>query len=508
MSRAQFQIPKPPQLPTIRRYATAPLITALMVVLQYLVLPDPHLAPFMFSFLGVTICAWLAGRWPGVLTATLSAVTSNYLFVAPHRGWALSHSALTVTSVFLLAASATALLCGSLRDAMLIAEEAATELLEGQRLLREADEHKDHFISVLSHELRNPLSPIVNALFILDEAPPGGELAARARAIIARQVQHLTRIVDDLLDVTRISRGKVEIRRICVNLVEIVERTLQDYGALFTDRKCRLERSLPSQAIWVMGDPTRLAQILSNLLTNSAKFASGACIWVTVEQRGGEAIIRVRDNGAGMPAELLAHVFEPFVQADHTLARTAGGLGLGLALVKGLVELHGGRVSAFSDGEGTGSEFTVVLPVVQAPSSTADGQSVPRATTTRRILVIEDNVDAAVSLKSALELAGHEVALEYDGPAGLAKARAWRPEIVLCDIGLPSMSGYEVAQQLRADRERPFLLALTGYALPEDQEKARQAGFDSHLAKPPSLAELVQLIAEAKQPSPGAQTRP
>jgi signal transduction histidine kinase/ActR/RegA family two-component response regulator len=504
MSRVQFQIPKPPQLSTVQRYASVPTLTALMVVLQYVVLPDPHISPFMFFFLGVSICAWLAGRWPGVLMATLSAVTSNYLFVAPHPGWALSNSALMVTIVFLLAASATAMLCGSLRDAMLIAEEAAIELRAGQKLLREADEHKTHFMSVLSHELRNPLSPIVNALFILDQAPPGGERAAQARAIIARQVQHLTRIIDDLLDVTRISRGKVDIRRMCVNLVEIVTRALQDYGALFTDRKCRLERSLPSQPIWVEGDPTRLAQVFSNLLTNSAKFARGACTWITVEQRGDEAIIRVRDSGVGMHAELLAHVFEPFVQADRTLAHSAGGLGLGLALVKGLVELHGGRVSAFSGGEGKGSEFTVVLPVVPAPPSIADVQSMPRGTTSpRRILVIEDNVDVAVSLQAALELAGHQVALEYDGPAGLATARGWRPEIVFCDIGLPSMDGYQVAQQLRAEGERPFLVALTGYALPEDQEQARQAGFDAHLAKPPSPDELARLIAEAK-PSSGS----
>jgi signal transduction histidine kinase/ActR/RegA family two-component response regulator len=498
--RPQFQLPKPPQLGPLARYSSVPLITGLMAIIQHYVLPVPHVAPFLFFFGGVVMCAWLAGRWPGLLAALLSGATANYFFVSPYEGWALSAPALTMTGLFLLVASTIALMCGSLRDAMIAAEQAAEQLREGQRLLREADEHKTHFMSVLSHELRNPLAPISSALFILDHTSPSAEQAARARAVIERQLRHLTRIVDDLLDVTRISRGKIELQRARVDLVEVVARTLADYRSLFRAHGIALELTLPQHPIWVDGDPTRLAQILSNLLANSAKFARGGTTWVTVEQHGDAAILRVRDDGAGMDPELLEHLFEPFVQADRTLARTSGGLGLGLALVKGLAELHGGGVTAFSAGEGTGSELTVVLPTVSAPSEATMTQPARESVTqSRRILVIEDNIDAALSLKEALEVSGHQVAVEHDGVAGIAKARAWRPEVVLCDIGLPSMSGYEVAKVLRSDREleHTFLIALTGYALPEDREKAGQAGFDRHLAKPPLLAELERLIAQA-----------
>jgi signal transduction histidine kinase/CheY-like chemotaxis protein len=421
----------------------------------------------------------------------------------PFHAWSLLGTALTATGLFLFSALTTAILCGSLRDAMVAAEQAAAGLRERERQLQEANEHKTRFMSVLSHELRNPLTPICNGLYILDHAAPDSDQAARARAVIERQVRHLVRIVDDLLDVTRISRGKFEIQRARVDLVEIVARTLTDYASLFTGANITLESELPSQPIWIDGDPTRIAQIVSNLLTNSAKFARGGATWVTVERRGEQAIVRVRDNGTGFEEQLCEQLFEPFVQADRSLARTAGGLGLGLALVKGLTELHGGRVTATSGGEGKGAEFTVVLPVLSAPALVSSEE--PRRATPprpRKILVIEDNVDAAVSLKEALDMQGHDVQLAFDGRAGIATAKTWRPEIVLCDIGLPSMSGYEVAESLRSidGLGRSILIALTGYALPEDQEKAKRAGFDGHLAKPPSLAEIEAVLATAERP--------
>ncbi|MFO7567902.1 MAG: ATP-binding protein [Enhygromyxa sp.] len=499
---AALRIPSPPQLRRSARYASAPILTLAMALTQYLLLPEPQIAPFVFFFFGVAACAWLAGRWPGVLAALLSGLVANYFFIAPFWAWSVSGPALTASGLFLLSAAITALLCGSLRDAMVAAEQSAAELGERERQLREADEHKTRFMSVLSHELRNPLTPICNALFILDHAKPASEQADRARAVIGRQVRHLTRMVDDLLDVTRISRGRIEIQRARVDLVEIVARALTDYRSLFTAAEITLESRLPSQPIWIEGDPTRLAQIVSNLLANSAKFARGGTTWVVVEQRDEQAIIGVRDDGAGIDAELLDDLFEPFVQADRTLARTAGGLGLGLALVKGLTELHGGRVEVSSEGQGKGAEFTVVLPVAPAPVAVADTPPAHAPEARRRkILIIEDNVDAALSLNEALEVSGHEVQIEHDGLAGIMRARAWQPEIVLCDIGLPSMSGYEVARALRSTPElaQTSLIALTGYALPEDQEKARQAGFDGHLAKPPSMLELQRLIAGTTQ---------
>ncbi len=365
-----------------------------------------------------------------------------------------------------------------------------------EEALREADERKSEFLAVLSHELRNPLAPIKNSLALLSRLPAGASAAERALEVVGRQVEHLSRLVDDLLDLTRISRNRIELKPERLDLGEAVRTTLEDHRSLFEAKRIRLEMAPPEHRVFVRADPTRVAQIVGNLLQNSAKFtpAEGE-VRVTVAEEGGQAVLRVADSGIGMPAPVLARLFQPFAQPNMSLDRAKGGLGLGLALVKGLAELQGGDVSAFSEGLGKGSELVVRLPL-DAPEPLSEPPEPPAEHGRRRVLLIEDNVDAADSLRDLLAMEGHEVEVAYDGPSGIARARALKPQIVFCDIGLPGMDGYEVAHVLRADQglKGSYLVALSGYALPEDVESAKSAGFDQHMAKPPRLEQIEALL--------------
>jgi two-component system CheB/CheR fusion protein len=380
-----------------------------------------------------------------------------------------------------------------------------TDLIRTQQALRDADRRKDEFLAVLSHELRNPLAPIRNSLFILDRAVPGSEQARRAQAIIDRQVGHLTHLIDDLLDVTRIARNKIRLQCESLDLTDLVRRTIEDHRSLFEKNEVHLDVTLPAERIAVNADRTRLAQVVGNLLQNAAKFTGKggrAQVSLAVDETAGRAVIRVADTGVGISPELLARLFQPFAQADESMDRSKGGLGLGLALVKGLVELHGGEISVHSQGLGKGAEFVVRLPLdgvldVKTPTPVDSSRRI------RRVLIIEDQADAAQSLREALELCGHEVQVTDNGPAGLSRAREFRPEVVLCDIGLPGMDGYQVARVFRADESLKdiFLVALSGYALPEDLQRAAEAGFDRHLAKPPRLDQLEELLSSLRRRS-------
>ncbi len=388
----------------------------------------------------------------------------------------------------------------------------ALQHVEARITLEESDRSKNQFLAMLSHELRNPIAPIRNSLYILDRAAPGGEQARRAHAVIDRQVGQLTRLVDDLLDVTRISRGKIQLRRERLDLCDVVRRTVDDHRWSFSENGLGLSTAVPDVPLWIDGDRTRIAQVFGNLLHNAAKFTQpGGKATLSVEGNVAlrQAVVHVRDTGVGIAPEMLPRVFEPFTQADATLDRREGGLGLGLALVKGLVEMHGGTVSVASEGLGKGAEFTVRLPLeaaelpaaAQAPSALDRGP--------RRVLVIEDNVDAAESLREVLELRAHAVEVAFSGTEGIEKARTFRPDVVLCDIGLPGMDGYEVARTMRRDpalRETK-LVALTGYAAPEDVARSREAGFDAHLAKPPTVEKIEEALAtrpDDAQPARGS----
>ena len=372
--------------------------------------------------------------------------------------------------------------------------------------LIEADQRKNEFLAVLSHELRNPLTPVRNSLYIL-QREPGGDQGKHALDVLDRQIGQLVRLVDDLLDITRISRNKIQLRRTPLDFHDLVRRTLDDYRFLFAERSIAVETVFATEPLPIHGDHERLAQVIGNLLQNAAKFTPvGGRVRIdtaAVPARG-RAVLRVLDNGAGIEPALLRRLFQPFMQAEATLDRSKGGLGLGLALVKGLVEMHGGEVCAHSDGPGKGTELIVELPLDATSALTAHPNTTGQETRSRRVLIIEDNIDAADSLRAVLEISAHEVEVAHRGPEGLAKARHFQPEIVLCDIGLPGMDGYEVARAFRADETLKdiFLVALSGYALPEDLQRAREAGFARHLAKPPSIEKIQALLNSApRRPS-------
>jgi len=374
--------------------------------------------------------------------------------------------------------------------------------------LEEADRRKNEFLTVLSHELRNPLAPIRNSISILDRAAPGGEQALRAQAVMDRQVGYMTRLIDDLLDVTRISSGKIQLQPELLDLNEVAQRTVEDHRGGFDESGVGLDILAAPEQVWVDGDRTRLSQVIGNLLQNAVKYTprdGKTVVSVEADSARGRAFVRVEDSGKGIAPKMLPHLFEPFTQADTSLDRGKGGLGLGLSLVKGLVEMHGGSVRAESSGPNKGATFTVALPLkatgrieTHRPRTVTEG-------TGRRVLIIEDNIDAANSLREVLELGGHRVEIAFSGREGLEKARASRPEVVICDIGLPEMDGYAVARAIRADPDlnRLALVALTGYAGPAAVTGAKEAGFDAHLAKPPSMEAIARVLDEVKSTSAG-----
>jgi two-component system CheB/CheR fusion protein len=381
----------------------------------------------------------------------------------------------------------------------------AEEALRAANLrLAEEDRRKNEFLAMLSHELRNPLMPIRNGLYVLERSAAGSEQAGRAMVVIRRQTAQLARLVDDLLDLTRISRNKIQLQHRRLDLNELVRRTVDDHRSLFEEKGIRLETTFGAERLPVNGDEARLTQVIGNLMHNAAKFTQPRGeVQVAIEASGTRARLRVADNGAGIEPAILRRLFQPFMQAETTLDRTRGGLGLGLALVKGLVEMHGGEVSASSEGPGTGAAFVVELPLDTRPETRSEAPTLPSVPRKRKVLVIEDNTDAAESLRAVLELQGHDVEVAGDGPSGLALARAGRPEVVLCDIGLPGMDGFEVARALRAEPSATsaYLVALTGYALPEDLQRAASAGFDRHLAKPASPEAIERVLADLRDES-------
>ncbi len=364
-------------------------------------------------------------------------------------------------------------------------------------LLKEADKRKDEFLAVLSHELRNPLAPIRLSLDILEQVPAESPPWKRAFTILHRQTDQLSRLVDDLLDLTRMTRGKIRLQLKPLDLVSLVNGCVEDHREEFDKQGVSLEVALPPSPGWVQADGSRISQAVGNLLQNAAKFTPrGGAARVSVQLSGENIEVAVQDTGQGISPELMPRLFEPFVQEEAGIERSKGGLGLGLALVRTLVQMHGGSVTASSQGVGRGTRLAITLPRIDVPQPLAEEATHTRGSQKRHVLVIEDNADAAESLRAFLELDGHLVEVEADGMAGLANARTNRPDVVFCDIGLPGMDGYAVARALRAAPEfaQVRLYALTGYASVEDVRRAKEAGFSALLAKPASPDQLYEAV--------------
>jgi signal transduction histidine kinase/DNA-binding response OmpR family regulator len=391
---------------------------------------------------------------------------------------------------------------------MALAEELAGRAavaVDNARLYREiqeGDRRKDEFLAMLGHELRNPLAAIANALEYAQIAGDDPTSAARARDILARQVQMMARLVDDLLDVSRITRGKIELRKEAIELQSAVRRAVATVEPLISARQHELTVATPDRSVQLLADPARLEQILANLLNNAAKYTDpGGQIRLEVDCNGHEVAIHIRDSGVGIPEHLLPHVFEMFMQGDRSLDRAQGGLGIGLTLVRSLVELHGGRVDVLSEGLGHGSDFVVRLPVLAPEAAPIAVETPPQACApkgdSRRILLIDDNVDLTSTMSALLRMGGHEVTVCCDGPSGIEAATELQPEVILVDIGLPGMNGYEVASRLRQMSvfDRTLLVAVTGYGQADDRRRSREAGFDHHLIKPVFFEALQQLLA-------------
>jgi signal transduction histidine kinase len=489
---------------------------------------DNARTPYQVSFIGdsiTSISGYEPSRWytdnmlwmdhtcpdsNGTLFAFIDALVSGRYDVtaesvhslpAWHHQWRLRHPSkgeiwLEGCSVPEVEADGSILWYGFIHD--------VTERKRPEEALREADRRKDEFLAMLAHELRNPLAPIRNAVQLLKEQDfSANPMLEWISNVIGRQASHMARLLDDLLDVARTMQGKISLKIEPFNLAEIVENAVETCSPLIKDRQQKLEVLRPAPPLWVKGDHMRLAQVLSNLLNNAARYTDeGGLITLSVSQETSMAVIKVQDTGIGIAPEMLPHIFDLFTQADGSLSHSQGGLGIGLTLVRRLVEMHGGTVSAASAGIGQGSEFTVRLPLVSDVQykTVEPARAEPQPLCAKlRILVVDDYPDALESLSMLLQAEGHEVDTANCGVKAVERAQAFRPQVVLLDIGLPDLDGYEVAQRLRElpETQQAVLIALTGYGQPEDRARSKRAGFDHHLLKPVDPDVLADLLASA-----------
>jgi two-component system CheB/CheR fusion protein len=386
-----------------------------------------------------------------------------------------------------------------------------TDMKRAEAALREAARRKDEFLGMLAHELRNPLGAVTNALDLLRQFGPPNPNFDWARDVIDRQVTQLARMVDDLLDVSRITRGRIELKKEPISLAVPIGLALETARPAIAARRQQLAVNLPAEPLGAEVDATRLAQVVSNLLHNASKFTpEGGRIWLDLARDGAQAVVRVRDAGRGIAPELLPHIFEVFVQGEQGSNPTRGGLGLGLAIARTLVEMHGGTLHAMSAGPECGSEFVVRLPALaELVSATAAGAVLAFDSPARRILLVDDNADFVEGLERVLAAMGHDVRSALDGPGGLALAAEFRPDVVVLDIGLPGMNGYDVARRLRTSTgmENVLLVALSGYGQAEDRQRSRAAGFDHHLVKPITGAALLAVLDRARLRGAPAERR-
>ena len=379
------------------------------------------------------------------------------------------------------------------------------ERAHNEAALREADRRKDEFLAILAHELRNPLAPIRNSLHILRLTTRDNPAAEQVGDMMERQVKHMVRLVDDLLEVSRITRGKIELHMELFDLAAVVRSAVEASRPMIEAAGHHLSVIVPPEPHTLQGDSVRITQVISNLLNNAAKYTEeGGRIWLTARREGYGVVISVRDTGVGIPVDELPRVFDLFTQVDRSNRRAQGGLGIGLTLVKSLVEMHGGTVTAHSEGEGKGSEFVVRLPLSAGHRRASAGSEsvVPPLAARRRVLVVDDNRDAAESLGMLLELLGAEVRVVFGGAEALAALETFSPSVVLLDIGMPDIDGLEVARRIRQrpDLRDVTLIALSGWGQEEDRRQSQLAGFDYHLIKPPDVSVLETLLVSAARP--------
>ncbi|HVW02216.1 MAG TPA: ATP-binding protein [Planctomycetaceae bacterium] len=486
----------------LARYALAGLVSiALGAILKHELAAIPY--GNVVAFFGLAFVAWYCGPGPALLEipelllgGQLRQFATTGVFAWPDLNAEQIGSA-TVMEVILFVVGLSGLL-----------RRASQQLARRQaEQLREQDRRKDQFLATLAHELRNPLAPVRTGLDLLQLAAagtPDPALVSEVHDMMRRQIDHMVRLIDDLLDVSRITTGKFELRKQRIELADVVRDAVESARPAIDEAGHRLTVAVPGVPLVLEADGTRLSQVFTNLLNNACKFTDrGGDITLTVEPRGREVEIRVRDTGIGIAPEMLPRIFEMFVQPQNPVTRTHGGLGIGLSLVRTMVEMHGGRVEASSHGAGQGSEFVVRLPLVIEP---ADDGKESRGTSacngdavTHRILIVDDNRDAARSLAHLLEASGHACRIEFDGRSALCAAADFRPNLCVLDIGMPGMSGYELASRLRANPklQSATLIALTGWGQDEDFQRSQLAGFDHHLVKPVTAAALNALISQS-----------
>jgi signal transduction histidine kinase/ActR/RegA family two-component response regulator len=445
--------------------------------------------PFLFLWPAVLFTAWYGGLRPGLLATLLSALVAGLWLLQPHFNFVLADPAdLVALALFVPLGASLSLLTDRLHRARQLAEHA--------------DQYKDAFLAVLGHELRNSLAPLRNVLELLAQRGDDPTTVRWARDVAQRQVGIMSRLVGDLLDVSRVGRGKMRLQLGRLDLAALVRGATEDHRAALEQGHLTFEVQVPPGPIWVEGDAPRLVQVIGNLLRNAVKFTDpGGRVVLRMEVEGKlrRAVVQVRDTGIGIEPDMLGKVFESYAQAERSARRSGGGLGLGLALVKGLVELHGGKVEANSAGPGQGAEFTFWLPTVQAPPAAAPIAHRRALHKALKVVLIEDNRDAADSFRMLLEVCGgQEVKVAYSGRTGLELARTSRPDVILCDINLPDLDGLAVARAIRLDPalRDVRLVSMSGYSRDEDRKRCCEAGFDLTLTKPIDPAELGRLLAE------------
>jgi signal transduction histidine kinase/CheY-like chemotaxis protein len=500
-------------------YLVAVLITALAAAVRLFlfgVLADAE--PYMTFVIAVVVAAAYGGLGPGLLATGLGAVAGVYFFVAPYFSLRIEEvSEGLACALFVTAGVTISSICealhrgrrrlevkqGELEQEVQERERAETAARQSEARLKEADRHKDEFLALLAHELRNPLAPIRSAIRLLQLRGSAEPDLRWGRDVIERQVECLSRLIDDLLDVSRISRGKMALRKQRVGLAEIIQGAVESSRPLIDQHGHELRVRLPPEPIDLEADLVRLAQVFMNLLNNAAKYIEhGGRIWLTAGRQGGGVVVSVRDTGIGIPADKVPRLFEMFYQVDHALKRSEGGLGIGLTLVRRLVEMHGGTVEARSEGPGKGSEFLVRLPAAGEgpPPDREDmcGHGGMKAPTARRILVVDDDPDSAESLAMLLRLYGSEVQTAHDGLEAVQTAKGFGPDVVLLDIGMPKLNGFDACRRIRQEPwgQHVTLIAISGWGHDEDRQRAKEAGFDHHLVKPVDPVGLAKALTD------------